>query len=136
MTPRIIKTRTTNSETKVRIPQMIVTLLLRTAASSLPKPLVTRLPTLILPKQRRPEPQSYRGLTCVALAGVGATGGGWAKAVSATPDEARTDPAVSKAIRMRTKLSMAEAAVPGADEVRAQSLFRWSTSGRTHPEAP
>lgn len=108
---------------------MIVTLLLRTAASSLPKPLDTRLPTLILPKQRRPEPQSPRGVTCIALAGVGATGGRWAKAVSATPDEAWTDRAVSKAIRMRTKLSMAEADVPGADKVRAQTtrpfLRRW-----------
>ncbi len=49
-TPRTIKAKTINSETKVRIPQMIVTLLLRTAASSLLKSLVTRLATLILPK--------------------------------------------------------------------------------------
>ncbi len=48
-TPRIINTRTTNSETKVNIPQISVTLLLRTA-SSLPKRLLTRLATLILPK--------------------------------------------------------------------------------------
>jgi len=57
-TPRTIKAKTINSETKVRIPQMIVTLLLRTASSSLLKPLVIRLATLILPKQRRPEPTS------------------------------------------------------------------------------
>jgi hypothetical protein len=49
-TPRSIKTRTTNSEIKVRIPQMSVTLLLRTAVSSLLKGLVTRLAALILPK--------------------------------------------------------------------------------------
>lgn len=67
MTPRIIKTRTTNSEIKVRIPQMNVTLLLRTAASSLLKRLVTRLAASILPKQKRPEPQSPRSMTCIAV---------------------------------------------------------------------
>ena len=49
MTPRSIKTRTTNSEIKVRIPQMSVTLLLRTAVSSFLERLVTRLAALILP---------------------------------------------------------------------------------------
>jgi hypothetical protein len=56
--PRIIKTRTTNSETKVNIPQISVTLLLRTAASSIPKRLLRRLATPILPKQERPESRS------------------------------------------------------------------------------
>ena len=42
-TPRTIKIRTINSEFKVKIPQMSVTLLLRTAASSLLKCLATRL---------------------------------------------------------------------------------------------
>ena len=65
-TPRTIKAKTINSETKVRIPQMIVTLLLRTAASSLLKTFVTRLATLILPSRTHPgaplvRPQDARG---------------------------------------------------------------------------
>ncbi len=55
--PRAIKTKTTNSEIKVRIPQMSVTLLLRTAVSSLLQRLVTRLAARILPKQKSLEPR-------------------------------------------------------------------------------
>ncbi len=56
-TPRTTKTKKTNSEIKVRIPQMSVTLLLRTTASSLLKRLVTRLVARILPKQKSPGPR-------------------------------------------------------------------------------
>ncbi len=55
--PRAIKTKTTNSEIKVRIPQMSVTLLLRTAVSSLLQRLVTSLAARILPKQKSLEPR-------------------------------------------------------------------------------
>ncbi len=45
---------------------MSVTLLLRTAVSSLLKRLVTKLAALILPKQTRPEPQNPRDMACIA----------------------------------------------------------------------
>lgn len=46
---------------------MSVTLLLRTAVSSLLKRLVTRLAALIIPKQTRPEPQIPRDMACIAV---------------------------------------------------------------------